>query len=70
MAFTDEEYVPVQFCPCGCVYNLKVSEIRAMGAGRQLDAIDSGRKLDAVILPSNKCEQCASEREVAVPYYY
>lgn len=58
MAHHDDEYLVVQFCPCGCVYRMKRSEIIAAGAGGQLN---DPNKLDAPILPSHRCEQCQDD---------
>jgi len=52
----------VQYCPCGCVAYLSASEIRDLGASKQLEDIKAGKKLDAVILPSRLCATCHCER--------
>ena len=58
-----DELLVVQFCPCGCVYNMRRSKVVKLIGTKQLDLIESGRKLDAPILPSSLCEDCMDERD-------
>lgn len=64
-ATQEDTYIQVQFCPCGCTYRLPKSKIIAMGAKQQLDDIESGKKLDAVIFSSEDCEQCKEDRHMS-----
>lgn len=57
------EMVLVQFCPCGCVCHMPKEEMIAAGAGRQLELIESGAKVDALIQPSDQCPDCQADRE-------
>lgn len=61
-ATQEDTYFQVQFCPCGCTYRLSRSKIIAKGGKQQLDDIESGKKLDAIIFSSEGCEQCAEDR--------
>ena len=61
MAKPDDEYLVMQFLPCGCVYRMKRSDIIVAGAGKQLEDPD---KFDAPILPSSMCEQCNEDQRM------
>lgn len=48
----------VQFIPCGHDDKLSIEEIVRLGGAKQLQDIQSGQKLDAVIFHSSKCNVC------------
>lgn len=54
----NEERQVVQFCPCGHIAWLTRDEIIQKGSQKQLEAIENGTKLDAVILQSTECRTC------------
>ena len=57
------ERISVQCCPNGCVFNMQLDEVVKLVGTSQLEEIASGQKLDAVIVPSDKCPQCIEDRE-------
>jgi hypothetical protein len=57
----DTEHVNVQFFPCGHTYRMD-RDTAADRCGTQLEQIESGEKLDAVILPASECAECTDER--------
>lgn len=54
---SDERQI-VQYCPCGHIAWLTRDEIIQKGSQKQLEAIENGTKLDAVILHSTECGAC------------
>jgi hypothetical protein len=57
------EYENVQFCPCGHDYRMLRAEIVERGGAKQLEEIDTGFKLDAVIFSSSNCGVCKDEAD-------
>jgi len=60
----DEGSITVQFCPCGHVYTMSTAAfVKLAGNRNQLEEIESGKKLDAPILHSSHCDECAEDRQ-------
>jgi hypothetical protein len=64
----EQNYHWVQFCPCGCTQRLHIDEIRKLqgvfnSVDEQLDKIDKGIKLDALIFHSSDCPSCQEDGE-------
>jgi hypothetical protein len=55
-----DTYVTVQFMPCGHSSSM-LRDTLVDSCGVQLDQIESGKKLDAVTLPSRECYECQEE---------
>lgn len=60
MTLPIEQYENIQ-CFSGHVYQVPKGKLRQLGYGEQLDRIESGQKLDAVILATKDCEECEQE---------
>lgn len=57
------DYITVQYCPCGCVGRRSRNDLELL-ASKQLADIASGKKLDAVILPTSECGTCQCESQM------
>jgi hypothetical protein len=55
------EYVPVRFYPCGCVSEVKHSEVVAAGVGHELA---DPERFGMPTLPSRMCDNCPEHRDI------